>query len=206
MFSFHRFESMRYLVHYPEGYREGERYPVILLLHGSGSRGTDLLSIRGNDYFEELSRREPLPFITVAPQCHEDTWFDLWETLKRFVYEILDMPFCDHRRLYAMGMSMGGYAVWQLGMSLPYSFAALVPICGGGMYWNAARLKNMPIWAFHGKEDMVVFPSESFRMTEAVNAHGGNAKLTLYPACDHVSWRRAFAEPMLFDWLLSHHR
>ncbi len=206
MLEFKRFETLQYLIHYPDGYRQGEKYPVILLLHGSGSRGTNLLTVSRNDYFEITRRHKDFPFITVAPQCHENTWFDLWETLKRFTQELLDMKFCDDKRLYAVGMSMGGYAVWQLAMSMPYLFAAIVPICGGGMYWNAQRLVNTPIWAFHGQQDTLVYPEESVKMTSAVNACGGNARLTLYPDCAHPSWQNAFSEPELFPWLLSHHR
>ena len=206
MFEYNRFESMSYLIRYPDGYREGEKYPVILLLHGSGSRGTDIRGLRRNDFFEITGRCESFPFVTVAPQCHENTWFDLWETLKRFADAILDMDFCDDRRVYAVGMSMGGYAVWQLGMSLPYHFAAIVPICGGGMYWNAERLRDVPVWAFHGEDDPLVFKEESIRMTEAVNACGGNARLTLIPDCGHESWREAFARRDLFMWMLSQRR
>ncbi len=202
MFSFERFETMQYLIRYPEGYREGERYPVILLLHGSGSRGTDIRAITRNDYFTITKKYEDFPFITVAPQCYEDTWFDLWETLKRFTDHILDSDFCDFRHFYAVGMSMGGYAVWQLAMSMPWCFAAIVPICGGGMYWNASRLKNIPIRAFHGTKDTLVLPEESQKMVDAVNACGGNATLTLYRDCGHDSWREAFDDPSLFKWLL----
>ncbi|MBQ9747390.1 MAG: dienelactone hydrolase family protein [Clostridia bacterium] len=197
---------MQYLIRYPKGYRAGEKYPVILLLHGSGSRGTDIRALAHNDYFAITQRYEDFPFVTVAPQCHENTWFDLWETLTRLTGEILDMDFCDVSRFYAVGMSMGGYAVWQLGMSLPYRFAALVPICGGGMYWNAERLRHTPIRAFHGEDDTLVLPAESIRMVEAVNASGGHAVLTLYAECGHASWRRAFSERALFDWLLTNHR
>jgi hypothetical protein len=76
---------------------------------------------------------------------------------------------------------MGGYGTWHIAMSLPNYFAAIVPICGGGMYWNAARLVNVPAWAFHGEADSAVYCEESKKMVDAVNAKGGNAKLTIFP-------------------------
>ena len=75
-----------------------------------------------------------------------------------------------------MGASMGGYGTWQLAMSMPKFFAAIVPICGGGMYWNAGRLINTPIWAFHGAKDPTVLCVESEKMVNHVNALGGKAK------------------------------
>ena len=103
-----------------------------------------------------------------------------------------------------MGPSMGGYTSWALGMSMPEYFAAIVPICGGGMYWNAGRLINVPIWAFHGGKDSVVFVEESKKMVNAVNANGGNAKLTIYPENDHNAWSDTYSNYEVFEWLLSH--
>ena len=102
-----------------------------------------------------------------------------------------------------MGASMGGYGTWQLAMSLPELFAAIVPICGGGMYWNASRLVNIPIWAFHGGKDTTVFKEESIKMVDAVNKCGGNAKITIYPENGHDAWSDTYKNPEVFHWLLS---
>ena len=128
----------------------------------------------------------------------------MFEQLKRFVLKIADEAFTDTERIYLMGASMGGYATWQLGMSMPEIFSAIVPICGGGMYWNAARLVNLPVWAFHGEKDDVVLKEESIKMVDAVNNNGGNAKLTLYPENGHNAWTDTYNNPKVFEWMLSH--
>ena len=112
--------------------------------------------------------------------------------------------FTDPARLYLLGGSMGAYAAWQLAMSQPTLFAAMVPICGGGMYWSASRLVNVPIWAFHGAKDMTVRAEESVKMVEAVNKKGGQAKLTIYPENAHDAWNDTYRNPEVFTWLLSH--
>ena len=194
------------MIKYPDGYEAGKKYPVIFLFHGAGSRGTDAYSLRKNDYFTITDGFEDFEFVTVAPLCHEDTWFDLWETLRAFVEEMTLEPFCDIKRVYAVGQSMGGYAVWQIAMSMPAYFAAIVPICGGGMYWNAARLKNVPVWAFHGSDDPVVKVEESVKMVNAVNASGGSAKLTVFDGVGHMSWCEVYSKKEVFEWLLSHRK
>ena len=201
-----RFENLGYLIRYPKGFDPKRQYPLILLLHGSGTRGIDLNMLRVNDFFIITSYYESFDFVTIAPQCHEDTWFDLWETLKRFVDEITGFSFCDPRRVYAVGPSMGGYATWQIAMSMPQYFAAIVPICGGGMYWNAERLKNVPVWAFHGERDTLVRVEESVKMVEAVNRCGGKAKLTVIPNVYHEAWIDAYEDRAVFDWLLSNRK
>ncbi len=174
--------------------------PGILFLHGAGSRGS-LERLQANPFFTGAS---PLlsQFAVLAPLCEEDTWFDCFERLKALAQHSAGLLQCDPGRLSLVGASMGGYAAWQLAMSLPETFAALAPVCGGGMCWNAARLKNIGIWAFHGAEDTCVPLAESVSMVEAVRNSGGSARLTVYPQVGHACWEKAYREDELFEFLL----
>lgn len=115
-----------------------------------------------------------------------------------FCKYIADSEFVDSNHFYGMG----GYGIWQLAMSCPECLAAIVPICGGGMYWNAARLKNVPIWAFHGDSDPVVDKTESVKIVEAVKACGGSAKLKIYENCGHDAWSETYGNTEVYAWLL----
>lgn len=197
---------LKYVVRFPDEFSEAERYPVIFFLHGAGTRGEDLNLLCGNPYFSLTAQKKAFPFVTVAPLCSADTWYDLWEQVKKLVGEIAVLPYVDADRIYLMGASMGGYGTWQLAMSMPEVFAAAVPICGGGMYWNAARLAAVPVWAFHGAKDPVVLPEESVKMVDAVNRSGGNAKLTIYPENGHDAWSDTYSNEDVFAWLLQQQR
>lgn len=196
-----QFESLGYLVRFPDDYRQGERRPVILALHGAGYRGEDLNVLAQNPFFTCTEAHADFPFVLVAPQCHTNTWFDVFETLIRFVDFVLAQPFTDPSRLSVMGASMGGFATWQLGMSVPEKFCALIPVCGGGMDWNAPRLVNVPVRAFHGALDTIVLPLESEKMVASLKKAGGDATLTVYPDAAHNAWTPTYSDPSLFLWL-----
>ena len=198
------FGSFEYVIRYPHGFDEGssKKYPVVLFLHGSGTRGHDLSVLKGNAFFKHTLKMD-LPFVTVAPQCNRNSWFDHFETLRDFAVGIQSMNFADPERIYLVGVSMGGYGAWELAMSLPEVFAALIPLCSGGMYWNAGRLGKMPVWAFHGKKDSVVFVTESQKMVEALNKKGNDARLTVYKDNGHNVWDDTFTDPAVFEWMLS---
>lgn len=197
-----QFEKLNYAIRYPEGFEEQKRYPLILFIHGAGSRGNDTNLVEQHAFFLE-TENENLPAICVAPQCYANTWFEIFEQLLRFVQYWRDHQNVDQTRIYLMGASMGGYCSWQLAMTRPEWFAAMVPICGGGMYWNAARLKDMPIWAFHGSKDATVFPVESEKMVWAVNRSGGDAKLTIYEGVAHDAWTPTFRNEQMWEWLFA---
>lgn len=180
-----------------------EKNPTILFLHGAGTRGNDAHLLENNPFFcSNYICMEDSPFLIFAPQCREDTWFDVFEQLKAFALLVRADPRVDPERIYLIGASMGGYAAWQLAMSMPDTFAAMVPICGGGMSWNAKRIAHLPIWALHGKEDPTVPYAESVYMVDAIHKAGGNARLTLLDGVRHNSWEFAFSHGPLWTWLL----
>ncbi len=196
------YKKLKYLISYPEGFEDTGQYPLWIHLHGAGGRGTDTSLLKAAGPIGEIERGRKLPFIVVAPQCYADTWFEIMEQLLEFIQASIGSRNTDQSRVYLSGSSMGGYACWYVAMARPEWFAAALPVCGGGMYWNASRLKAVPIWAFHGRLDPVVFACESEHMANAVNKAGGNAKLTIYDNLDHDCWTKTFANDEIYEWLL----
>ena len=198
------FKGIKYLIKYPEGFDESKTYPALMFLHGTGSRGETLEKIVNHVFFK-ITNPMNLPFVIFAPLCKTETlWLDCWERLEEFSEYITELPFVDKTRFYLTGASMGGYATWSLAMCKPHLFAAIAPVCGGGMCFHAMHLKNVPVWAFHGTADPVVSVTESINLVERVNKHGGNAKLTLYEGTTHDAWTPAYKTKELYDWFLSH--
>lgn len=200
-----KYRKLQYVVHFPEDFAKDKKYPVILQLMGAGSRGDDINVVRSSLLFTAAESFH-LNAVIFAPQCYADSWFDIFEQLMDFVKYVIGRAYVDKDRIYLMGSSMGGYAVWQLAMSRPEWFAAIVPICGGGMYWNAARLKHMGVWAFHGSEDPVVLCEESRKMVDSINRNGGDARLTIWEGVGHDSWVRTYQCRELYEWLFRQRR
>lgn len=193
-------DTLEYVIRYPENFKVEEKYPLVIYVHGAGGRGSDINLIYGHGFF--LDTEDILTnAVSIAPQCYANSWFDIFEKLQDFVVYCRGLKFVDESRVYLIGASMGGYTTWQLAMSRPELFSAIVPICGGGMYWNGARLKDMPVWAFHGERDKTVLPEESRKMVDKINAAGGNARLTIYPDADHNAWTPTFQSRELWSWL-----
>lgn len=200
----HELNNMSYLVAYPDNYDETKPCPAILFLHGAGTLGMDIHDLPNHSFLQFIEQVGNLPFCIFFPLCPESNWLDAIHLLRIMVREMVQLPRIDKKRIYLTGNSMGGYAAWQLAMSMPEYFAAVAPVCGGGMYWYAPRLADVPVWAFHGAKDEVVFPEESKKMVDAINRAGGNARLTIYPDNAHDSWTDTYTNPELYEWFLSH--
>lgn len=127
------------------------------------------------------------------------------QTLERLVDYIAYMPFCDKQRIYAMGTSLGGFATWQMGIAHSDYFAAIVPICGAGMYCFASKLTEIGVWAFHGECDDAIFASESINMVNAIKSAGGSdVRLTIFEGKGHGIWNEVYSNPEVYSWLLQH--
>lgn len=201
-------DQLGYLRFLPVGYRERhDPWPLMLFLHGAGERGTDLELVKVNGPPKIVEHQNDFPFVVISPQCCVgDDWRYAWqpEPLIQLIDHALGECRVDPARVYATGISMGGYGAWRLAAAHPDRFAAIAPICGGGDPRRAARLAPVPIWAFHGAKDDIVPLSESEEMVRAVLAAGGDAKLTVYPNAGHDSWTETYENEDLYDWLLSH--
>ena len=197
-----RYKEIDYTIRQPENFDQNKQYPLVIYLHGAGGRGRDVNVILNHDFYEktEVFCKDA---ITAIPQCYANTWFDMFEQLKEFICAQIDLPYVEKARVYRIGASMGGYGTWQMGMSIPEKIAAIVPICGGGMYWNAERLKHTGVWAFHGDIDATVSCEESKKMVAKINGKGGNARLTIYESTGHNAWDPTFKSEEMWTWLFS---
>jgi len=197
-----KIKGLKYLLCTPQGFREDKKYPLIVHFHGAGSRGTNLSVLRHQSIVSYAKTAEDFPFVMLLPQCSHNSWFDIFERLKSFVKAAIKLPYVDETKVYLSGVSMGGYASWEMLMSEPEIFKKAIICCGGGIYANAARIKT-PVWAFHGTDDPIVFFEESKKMVEAVNRSGGNATLTEYKGIKHNCWEMTYSNPEIYSWLLT---
>lgn len=217
-FQFTRTEhiEVNYLLFLPQGYdaKAEKRWPLILFLHGAGERGTNLWKVATHGPPKNVTGHPDFPFIVVSPQCPEhQTWSK--DALLALLDDITAKYTVDTKRIYLTGLSMGGYGTWDLGLTYPERFAAIVPICGGGEMVSVIlsslekgpALKTLGVWAFHGGKDPVVPLEESQRMVDALKKAGvRDVKLTVYPEAQHDSWTETYKNPQIYDWLLKHER
>jgi predicted peptidase len=180
------FEGMPCRVMKPIGFDSSSKksYPVIVSLHGGGGKGTnnDKQLKDWNRQLADEQRRGEFPCYVVAPQVAE-----LWnaEHLKKIKALIKGLPSVDMDRIYIMGHSMGGHGTYIFIQLDPGYFAAAAPSAGSGLktseeFIDPAKIKNLPIWAFHGDKDGVCPIARDQQVLAEMKKLGGNMKLTTW--------------------------
>ncbi|MDH7460974.1 prolyl oligopeptidase family serine peptidase [Chitinophagaceae bacterium 26-R-25] len=226
----HGGDTLLYRVQYPLNNEPSKKYPLVIVLHGSGERGNDNEAQLkwGGDLFANPANREKFPAIVVFPQCpSNDSWGRVGgsrdaDSSQRFTFlsneptgkslelvlELIETMVksgkVDKKRIYIGGLSMGGFGTFEALWRKPKLFAAAFPICGGGDTNRVdAYAKKFPIHVFHGRIDPVVGVNYSRSMVAALEKAGANVQYTEYPGVGHNSWKNAFAEPDLLSWLFA---
>ncbi|TNE72746.1 phospholipase [bacterium] len=200
--------------------------PLVIYLHGAGERGTDNKKqlTWGLDHLLNYAENNRLQFAILAPQCPpEYRWVETDWTLKQhqqpempskpmsaLIKLLSDLRFnkeLDHSKWYGVGLSMGGFGIWDLITRKPEWFAAALPICGGVDLAQLHKVAHLPIWMFHGEKDTVVWPERSRSAFSALNKMGAqNVLYTEYPLVEHNSWSETFENQDVWNWLFNQSR
>lgn len=202
---------MKYWLYLPPAYERDAtaRWPLMIFLHGAGERGDDLAVVRKHGPPKQAVAGRELPFVLLAPQCPSNDWWTSWAqigALKALIDDACAKHRIDRDRIYLTGLSMGGYGTWRMAQEYPDLFAAIAPICGGGQPLLAGKIRQVPVWAFHGAKDPVVPLRESEAMVEALRKAGAKVEFTVYPDAQHDAWTAAYDDPALYAWFLQQKR
>ncbi len=198
-----------YLLYLPKDYAadKEQKDALLFFLHGRGESNGPLSLVAKWGPPMMAARGEDLPYIIVSPQCpREDNWSS--ETQQARLIELLDdiekNYLIDKKRVFLTGLSMGGYGTWTLAADHPDRFAAAAPVCGGGKPEDAEKLKELPIWVFHGDQDKAVAFQKSVEMVEAIKKAGGTKiRFTTLEHIGHNCWSATYATPELYQWMES---
>jgi predicted peptidase len=133
--------ALNYRLYTPEK-RKGEKYPLVLALHGAGEAGDSNTShITANIVAAAWAMPEVQmkhPSYVLAPQVPKSIYENgrFWahranesRTIALIKYLIANEPI-DPARVYVSGLSMGGYGTWNMIADNPDIFAAAMPVCG----------------------------------------------------------------------------
>ena len=207
-------DSLNYRLLEPEVMQAGEKYPLVLFLHGAGERGNDNEKqlTHGGQMFLNPVNREKYPAFVLFPQCPESGYWAYENRPQSFiptqmpvgkempsvfqaVKELLDMylanPQVDKSRIYIMGLSMGAMGTYDMVSRFPDIFAAAVPICGTVNPTRLSAARNVAFRIFHGDADDVVPVAGSRQAYKVLKAAGASVEYIEFPGCNHETVRQS---------------
>jgi hypothetical protein len=203
-----RGQSCLYWISLPEGYgTQQKKWPLIIYLHASNLQGHDLSRIGTPIPPDVDDIKNNFPFVVLTPQCPDE--YDAWpgDIVVDLIDEMVKLYNVDARRVYVTGFSLGGRGTWSVAVDHPELFAAIVPVAGSyGHPERILRIKDVPVWAFHGDRDSTVTFGPVRDMVQNLKDNGGNVRFTIYEGAGHGIKGRAYRTKELYEWLLKQYK
>lgn len=154
----------RYLVHEPPDRDLGRPAPLIFMLHGGGG-SPERTGTRDLNAFAD-----PKGFIVVYPEGLTKGWNDgrvipgraQPDDVKFFsvmIDELVRTQNADPRRIFATGMSNGGFMSFRLACDLADKIAAIAPVAGSmgeGSFPTCKPKRPVPVLMINGTKDPLV--------------------------------------------------
>lgn len=197
--------AYNFWVYTPEGYDTlQEKTPLIIFLHGASLCGNNLDKVRRYGPLHALDMGKRIPALIVAPQNNKGAW----QPTK--INEILEWTkknyALDTNRIYAIGMSLGGYGVLEFVGTYPEKIAAAMALCGGCNLKNLQPLGELPLWIIHGTADRDVPMSQSKKIVSALQVKNNDKRLRYdwFKGVNHAGLSRLLYLDDTYRWLLSH--
>lgn len=225
--------ELKYRIYVPDDYSPDKKYPLVLFFHGAGEKGNDNATQlkTGITTIFSFSNSEIYQSIVIAPQCPlltPDTakWVDVPNWVDGCSYSTDLIPeskpmkavvdllgavresySTDVNRWYVTGLSMGGFATWDIITRHPELWAAAAPVCGGADYRKAELIKDLPIWTFHGLQDPTVPYQGTEKMVNRLKEIGSTSiKYTEIASGKHDIWSGVYSTYPLYTWMFSQTR
>ncbi|MGE4489047.1 MAG: alpha/beta hydrolase-fold protein [Kiritimatiellales bacterium] len=190
---FQTYRSMEYGLITSESCEPGEKYPLVVCLHGGCPSGEARDKETKKPYktptFGLTDKvRSETPCFVIIPQAKK-LWWDggrgnspIDEILSFIDRKLLREFPIDKNRLYIVGNSDGGTAILHLLAWYPDTFAAAIPLSGwlGENESTQKMVKSKTaVWWFAGKEDKIAPWNFTERVLTDYNRGKGNLKLTV---------------------------
>ena len=205
-----QFDAMGYLLYTPANAKAD--MPLIVYLHGGHGKGSELSVLTNTDGFPQYLADGLLgdvPAYVLIPQlpAEQRGWKPAAETVMRLIDKICVENNIDRKRISLTGHSMGGTGTWDLAIAYPGTFSRIAPMSGSVLTTaeNCAALKNMPVWAFVGEDDVVVKPESSEQFIDRLSQQNKEAQITVFSKTDHIGvLQKAWLEDgtAVLNWLM----
>jgi chitodextrinase/imidazole glycerol phosphate synthase subunit HisF len=209
------YKGMPFRVMWPKNYDASgnTKYPMIIMLHGRGERGT----IYDNEYSMKHGGRQHRdavnngnwPGFVLYPQ---NTTGYFAESHFSILNDLINNHFpdihVDINRISVHGLSAGGQATWNTAIDYPKDYAAALPMSAAGLGYldGIASLQHIPIWISQGGRDSAPHPNTTETVVSGLWDAGVNIRYTLYPNLGHGVWNTHYNESDFFPFMQRAHK
>lgn len=184
---------------------EIEPKPVIIFLHGASLCGRNLEMVKRYGTIDAIEKGRNIDAYVIAPQNPGGPWNP--DKLMQILDWVSDNHNIDYDRVYAIGMSLGGYGTIDLAAAYPDRITAAIAMCGGSTVSDLSTLNDVPLWIIHGTADRAVSVQQSDKVVAEMRQANTETPRLIYnriQGMNHSRPARMFYLTESYEWLFRH--
>lgn len=184
---------------------EIEPKPVIIFLHGASLCGRNLEMVKRYGTIDAIEKGRNIDAYVIAPQNPGGPWNP--DKLMQILDWVSENHNIDYDRVYAIGMSLGGYGTIDLAAAYPDRIAAAIAMCGGSTVSDLSDLNDVPLWIIHGTADRAVSVQQSDKVVAEMRQANTETPRLIYnriQGMNHSRPARMFYLTESYEWLFRH--
>jgi polyhydroxybutyrate depolymerase len=150
-----------YLVFRPPSLDTSKPAPLVVAIHGYGA---DAMGMEETSHFDDLATK--VGFIVVYPEGIDHSWNagtccgqntnDDVAFIKALIERFVSAEHVDPKRLFATGMSNGGFMAQRLGCELSDQLSAVASVSGSLVTASCNPSQAVSVLEMHGLDDFLV--------------------------------------------------
>ncbi|MEX0818907.1 MAG: peptidase [Pirellulaceae bacterium] len=207
-----------YLIQLPPEYNPYRRYPCVVTLNGAGSTETQQIDWWAGSYSEKALTRQGQAarrgYIVIAPKWQKPFQREYEFTLREHASVLFSLRDACQRvsidtdRVFLSGHSMGGDAVWDIGLSHPDLWAGVIPIVANAkryVHKYSDNGRGLPMYFVGGERDGGWLNDNGMELDRYLKGSRYDVTVVQYLGRGHEHFHDEIQR--LFDWMeLSSHR
>ncbi|MEO1053271.1 MAG: PA14 domain-containing protein [Bacteroidota bacterium] len=204
------YKSMSFRLKWPANYDPSGNtdYPIIIMLHGRGERGTiydnEWSMKHGGQKHRDAVDQGRFNGFVMYPQNQDGFWGDgHYSIIDDLIHNYLKDIHVDINRVTVHGLSAGGAGTWNIIRAYPKNFASAVPMSAASLSTIAEipRIKHIPIWLSQGAKDRSPAPATTQQLVDALENASANLRYSFYLNLGHGVWNTHYNESDFFPFL-----
>ena len=213
-----------YRIFFPSNYRHApeneddaiEKFPLVIACHTAGGDESSYFQWKSNaEHIQTIAQERG--YVVACPAGPNGSWHErpdgsvgvvkegITGIITDVKNEIIRQRHIDTTRIYLMGASSGGFAVYAAVADSPYTYAAAASVCAYFPPEYVGKLKYTPMLLFNAQKDRRI-PIEKMREhKDKLAMAGGIVKMVETPG-RNGEYRNMEVYRVLFDWFDAHQR
>ena len=194
--------KFKYILYTPS---DAGNLPLIVVLHGSGERGSSLSKLKKREPYISLNNGKCTPnAVILMPQLPKGTWGEYKAALKDLIDHVAAENKCDTGNISITGHSLGANGALDMLLAYPDTFTAASILSPCKDYGDALEtITHIPLWFLYGEKERN-FKKYAQSMAARFEKLGGEVRETSVKGYGHaIQFVWVSDKYQMFDWLSS---